>query len=329
MHSRTTLHIPVGLIGFSCSLCRVTLNQLRAFLETARQGSFTAAAVSLQLSQASVSELIRRLEDEHGVQLFVRGKRQLALTAAGQELLSYAETAVGAADQGERALRSIHSLTGGVATFGVMRNADYYLLSGLVQQFVQTHPAVRVRLIGLNSADVATAVADGSLEAGVVVLPVDPDGLRISTWARDEVVYVTSTASRAEQPISIETLARNRLILYDAHAGWRDPTRRQLLDRAGLAGCELEPWIEVEHVETALNLVALGIGDTVVSRAALASSPSASHLHAVALDPPLYDTIAFVRRESAPLSSATREFGRLARTMLRSNPAVTWLRHAT
>ncbi|HEX2901929.1 MAG TPA: LysR family transcriptional regulator [Jatrophihabitans sp.] len=303
----------------------MTLNQLRAFLEAARRGSFTAAAAGLQLSQASVSELIRRLEDEHGVQLFVRGKRQLVLTTAGQELLGHAETAVSAADQAERALHSVHSLTGGVATFGVMRNADYYLLSGLVQQFVQTHPAVRVRLIGLNSADVATAVARGSLEAGVVVLPVEPEGLRITTWARDEVVYVSSDPARAARPVDIETLAQNRLVLYDAHAGWRDPTRRQLLDRAGLAGRAIDPWIEVEHVETALNLVARGVGDTVVSRAALASSPSRAQLHVTSMQPPLYDTIAFIRKESAPLSAATREFARLARTMLRRNPAVTWL----
>ena len=301
----------------------MTLNQLRAFLEATRQGSFTAAAATLQLSQASVSELIRRLEDEFDVTLFVRGKRRLVLTAAGQELLGPAEAAVAAADQGSQALRSVQRLTGGVATFGVLRNADYYLLSGLVQRFVQTHPAVRVRMIGLNSADVATAVVEGSLEAGIVVLPIDQDGLRVTPWARDEVVYVSSDPSRTAHPVAIEALAENRLILYDAHAGWRDPTRRQLLDRAGLAGRVIDPWIEVEHVETALNLVALGIGDTIVSRAALANSSSRQQLHAAPLAPALFDTIAFIRRESSPLSSGTREFARLARTMLRRNPAVT------
>lgn len=310
-------------IGFSCSLAAVTLNQLRAFLETARNGSFTAAAASLRLSQASVSELIRRLEDEHGVQLFVRGRRRLVLTAAGQELIPYAETAVTASDEAGRALQSVQTLTGGVATFGVLRNADYYLLAGLVQRFVETHPAVRVRLIGLNSVDVASAVADGSLEAGVVVLPIDAEGLRITPWVRDDVLYVSADPDHTRQPVDMATLAQSRLVLYDAHAGWRDPTRRQLLDRAGLAGLSLDPWIEVEHVETALNLVSLGVGDSLVSRAALANSAYRNDLHTVAFEPGLHDTIAFVRRESAPLSNATREFARLARSMLRNNPAVT------
>src|SRR5689334_9198300 len=139
----------------------MTLNQLRAFLETARRGSFTAAATAVNLSQASVSELIKRLEDEHDVQLFIRGRRGLTLTSAGQELLPHAETIVNSAQSAARALKSVKSLTGGVATFGVLRNADHYLLSGLVQHFVEQHPSVRVRLIGLNSVDVAGAVAEG------------------------------------------------------------------------------------------------------------------------------------------------------------------------
>jgi DNA-binding transcriptional LysR family regulator len=305
----------------------VTLNQLRAFLETARHGSFTKAAAVLHVSQASISELIRRLEDESEVTLFIRGGRQLVVTAAGQELLGYAETAVTAADNASRALRSVQALTGGVATFGVLRNADYYLLSGLVQEFCEMHPSVRVRLIGLNSIDVAMAVADGSLEAGIVVLPVDADGLRITPWARDEVMYVSSDPARTDRPRTITDLAEAHLVLYDAHAGWRDPTRRQLADRANLAGLRLEPWIEVEHIEPALNLVSRGIGDTIASKAIMAGAQWPKELHTTTIDPPLYDTLAFVRRTSVPLSPATRELARLAMGMVRRNRGLIQVKH--
>ena len=299
----------------------MTLVQLRAFLETARRGTFTAAANALGLSQASVSELIKRLEDEYGVQLFIRGRRGLTLTGAGQELLSHAESTVTAADGATRALQSVKTLAGGVATFGVLRNADYYLLSGLVQSFVEMHPSVRVRLIGLNSVDVAAAVAEGTLEAGLVVLPIDAAGLRVTPWVRDEVLYVSADRARVEQPVSIERLAAARLVLYDAHAGWRDPTRRQLADRANLAGVKLEPWIEVEHVEAALNLTRRGVGDTIASRAVLAGPRATKGLHTTSFDPPLYDTIALVRRDGVPLSTATREIVTLARSLLPGEPA--------
>lgn len=294
----------------------MTLHQLRAFLESASHGSFTAAAVSLQVSQASVSELIRRLEDEHGVALFLRGRRRLVLTAAGQELLPHAQRAVSAAADAGRALHSVRALDGGVATFGVLRNADYYLLSGLVARFTEMHPAVRVRLVGRNSVDVVAAVADGTLEAGLVVLPVDTDGLHVEPWADDEVVYVTADASRTAGPVTVESLATARLVLYDAHAGWRDPTRRQLAERAQAAGVRLDPWIEVEHVEAALNLVARGAGDTIASRAVVAGPACPPGLHAAPFHPPVHDVIAFVRRAAHPLSPATREFARLARQLL-------------
>lgn len=144
----------------------MTLNQLRAFVEAHRLGSFTAAADALAVAQASVSELVRRLEEELDAQLFVRGSRRLALTAAGQELLPYAEQAVHAADGGVHAVRSLGSLGGGTATFGMPRNADYYLLSSLVQTFHMRYPAVRVRLVGQNSAETAAAIQAGEIEIG-------------------------------------------------------------------------------------------------------------------------------------------------------------------
>ena len=132
------------------------------------------------------------------------------LTSAGQELLPHAEQSVAAADNADRALRSVRSLSGGVATFGVLRNADYYLLSGLVQRFHERHPNVRVRLIGLNSVEVAAAVAAGELEAGLVVLPIDDEGLRVTPLVRDEVLYASVRPGAAEQPVRSRISPRRR-----------------------------------------------------------------------------------------------------------------------
>ncbi|MBA8826103.1 DNA-binding transcriptional LysR family regulator [Saccharopolyspora lacisalsi] len=294
----------------------MTLKQLRAFVLAARTGSFTSAAASMGIAQASISELIRKLEDEYATPLFTRGARRLVLTAAGEALLPHAEQATVAADDGAHALRSVRGLHGGVATFGVLRNAGYYLLSDLAQRFHDSHPDVRIRLIGRNSADVASAVAAGTIEAGLVVLPIDDADLEVTPLLRDEVRYATADPSRAAEPVSIEDFARSRLILYDAHYGWSDPTRRQLADRAQLAGLKLEPWIEVEHVEGALSLVQRGIGDTVLARAVAESSACPQNLHTIGFREPLHDTIALVRRRGATLSPATRELAGLARRML-------------
>jgi DNA-binding transcriptional LysR family regulator len=295
----------------------MTLNQLRAFVEAERLGSFTAAADALQMAQASVSELVRRLEDELGVQLFVRGSRRLTLTAAGRELLPHAQQSVHAADDGVHAVRSVGSLGGGTATFGVPRNADYYLLSHLVQTFHMRYPAVRVRLVGQNSAETAAAIAAGEIEAGMLILPIDDEELTVRPLLRDEVFYVSADPTHTEKPVTIEQFAAARLVLYDAHYGWKDPTRRQLAERAQLAGLRIEPDIEIEHVESALKLVAAHIGDTVVSGAVIASEAFPPGLHAAPFADPLYDTIALAQHRLRPLSNATREFARLAEDTIR------------
>jgi DNA-binding transcriptional LysR family regulator len=303
---------PGGLVSSG-----VTLNQLRAFVEAERLGSFTAAADAMEVAQASVSELVRRLEEELDAQLFVRGSRRLALTAAGRELLPYAQEAVNAANGGVQAVRSAGSLGGGTATFGVPRNADYYLLSHLVQTFHTRYPSVRVRLVGQNSAETAAAIQAGEIEAGMLILPIDDEDLTVRPLLRDEVFYVSADPSHTENPVTIGQFASAELVLYDAHYGWKDPTRRQLAERAQLAGLRLEPLIEVEHVESALKLVAAHVGDTVVSGAVVASDAFPVGLHTARFAEPLYDTIALARHRGRPLSNATKEFARLAEDTVR------------
>ncbi|GAA2260489.1 LysR family transcriptional regulator [Actinomadura luteofluorescens] len=294
----------------------MTLNQLRAFLLTVRTGSFTAAAAELKMAQASVSELIRRMEEEAGLALFIRGGRRLVLTSAGAELLPFAEQAVSSVDEGRAALRSIGSLDGGAVTFGLLRNASYYLLPDLAQQFHEAFPNVRLRLVGQNSSEVAAAVSKGELEAGLVVLPVEDAGLRVTPLIRDEVFYASADPERLAAPMTIHRMAEADLVMYDARYGWSDPTRRQIAERAQLEGLRIEPIIEVEHVEAALALVARGVGDTIISRAVADSPFCPPEVGTVSFAEPLYDTIAFIQRTSSVLSPGARELARRARSTL-------------
>lgn len=295
----------------------MTITQLRAFLAALTFGSFTAAASELGTSQASISELIGRLEDEVGLSLFIRGGRKLVPTAAAAELQAHAQQSVTSIDNGLDALRSMTSLQGGVCTFGVLRNAAYYDLSDLVQRFHNLHPNVKVRLVGLNSALVAESVARGELEAGIVVLPVLEAGLIVKPLFRDEVVYASTTRDPKKGSMTIEEFVLSKLVLYDAYAGWNDPTRKQLLERAQLKGLRIDPVIEVEHVETALSLVSTGAADTIVCRTIAEGPAFPSNILTVPFEVPLFDTLAIVQREASYLSPATRKIAELAeRTLL-------------
>src|SRR4051795_12744924 len=241
----------------------MTLQQLTYFLAAVEHGSFSAAANALHMAQPSLSEQIRRLEAELGVPLFVRAGRGLELTEAGRLLRPHAQRTLADAQAAADSVREVRDLTGGTVAFGTFGSAHHYLLGGLVQDFRRRHPDVRVRVVGQNSVEVADAVRDGTLEAGLIALPVDDRGLEIRPSVREENHYVSATPQHVARPLTIEEVAQSTLILYDARWGATDPMRRQLDERAQRAGVRIEPAIEVEYLTAALDLAARRLGDTI------------------------------------------------------------------
>ena len=152
----------------------MTLQQLTYFLATAEHGSFSRAARELYLAQPSLSEQVRSLEAELGVELFARVGRGVVLTETGRALSGARE-----------AVAEVRELTGGTLSIGMFGTASGFLLSRLVADFRSRHPGVRLRLVGQNSSEVAENVRQGRLEAGLVVLPVDDERLEIRPARRE------------------------------------------------------------------------------------------------------------------------------------------------
>jgi DNA-binding transcriptional LysR family regulator len=294
----------------------MTLQQLTYFLAAAEHWSFSAAAEELHMAQPSLTEQNRRLEAELGVPLFTRAGRGIELTEAGRLLRPHAERTLAEAQAAAESVRQVRDLTGGTVAFGTFGSAHHYLLARLVEDFRKRHPHVRVRAIGQNSAEVADAVREGQLEAGLVVLPIDDRGLSVQPAVEDELLYVSADPKRLERPMTIERLAEAPLILYDARWAQVDPARRQLRELAQNAGVTIEPQIEVEYVTAALELAARRMGDTVSTRSVIDVRGFSRRLGTVGFDPPLMETFAFITRRNAHLSPATREFMALAKKHL-------------
>jgi DNA-binding transcriptional LysR family regulator len=285
----------------------MTLQQLQYVLAAFEHGSFSAAAEALHLAQPSVSEQIRRLESELGVRLFERVGRGLVATEAGRALRPHAEAAVAAVEAGRESVGAVRELRGGTATFGTFGTARAYLGTDLVEDFRRSHPDVRVRVVGQNSTQTVEAIHAGELEAGIVVLPIDDRGLVVRPAMRDEILYVSADPGRLQRAMTVRRLAAAPLILAWASWGSDDPTRRQLAELAQRDGVTIEPQIDVEDAEVALELAARGLGDTIATRGMLRSLGS-PELGWVPFADPVYETIAFTSRRGAQLSPATRAF---------------------
>jgi DNA-binding transcriptional LysR family regulator len=294
-----------------------TVRQLEYFITAARLGTFAAAATDLRVAQPSISEQISVLEQILGLRLFTRTSRRLLLTDAGKQLLPLAERTLADVAEMSELGRRVRAIEEGTVSFGTFNSAHLYLLTDLIRDFHALHPGVRIQVTGLNSAEVADAVRDGRIEAGLVQLPIDDRELVLTPSVFvDQVVYVSRNALNTDGPIDIATLARRPLILSEARWSQDDPLRVSLLERAQSAGVTLRPIIEVEFQTHALELAAQGVGDSVVSYHVGRSVIADRGLHWAPLSPAVEEHYAFVTRRSGAISPATAEFMKLAHRLL-------------
>jgi DNA-binding transcriptional LysR family regulator len=296
----------------------MTLQQLRYFLAACEYGSFTAAADSLFIAQPSLAEQVRRLEQELGVRLFVRTGRRLSLTESGTNLQTHAKRVMAAMAAAEASVNGTRDLQRGTASLGTFGVAYRYMVKEVVSTFVARHPHVSVRVIGQHSFEVVDKIRRGELEAGLISLPVDEVGLVVEPIMSDQILYAALPGPDTAQPMAIERLAQTRFIVYEAVSGWKDSIRSQLKQQAVAAGTSLEAAIEVEHVESALELAARGLGGTYVLERVAEDMGTPGALELVPFDPPMYDTFAFVWRRDHEPSPATKELIRLARAHMLS-----------
>lgn len=287
----------------------LSLHQLRCFLATYELGSLTAAAEELGYAQPSISEQIRGLEKTLGTHLFQRVGRGVVPTIAADELRPHAERTLAAAAEARRAVQSVSSLETGTIRFGMFGTARLYAGASLVADVLERHPGVRVELIGQNSSDVHDQLRRGYIEAAMIAVPaVSSEGMEVTPVATDELVYISTNREALTSPVTAARLGRAQLVMPETT--WRAEDSTRIVLRQMLHGTGINPQtrIEVEDVETAVELVGMGLADSVIPHGAAEAllprlAPDAGW---VSLRPRQADTIAIVHRKGATLSPAAQ-----------------------
>ncbi|SDP05876.1 DNA-binding transcriptional regulator, LysR family [Nakamurella panacisegetis] len=298
----------------------ITLHQLRCFAAVFDEGSVTAAAAVMRLAQPSVSEQVRLLEGSLGTLLFQRVGRGLLPSEAAKVLRVHAQETLDAAQRAVAAVTSVKEVVSGTIRFGVFGTSRLYLDADLIGDVLDRHPGVRIELMGLNSTDVQEQLRRGRLEAGIIALPIADAGLTVTPIMRDEVVYISAVPERVQRPVSAAMLAAAPLVLAEASWGNEDSTRRQLSRAVQSVGGTLTPLVDVEDIETALEVAATGRADAITARGLLRRMGDrlSPDLKWVPLRPRLYDEFAVVTRRDVPLSRASQVVIELAVARMRA-----------
>src|SRR3954469_20458519 len=226
------------------------LSDLLTFSTVARLGGITRAAEELNTVQSNVTQRVKALEAEIGTPLFERHSRGMTLTGAGKRLLPYAQRMAALSREAVLAARDDGEPKGPLS-IGSMETTAAVRLPGLLSAFPRRYPAVRLTLRTAPTADLVTAVLDGTLDGAFVAGPIEHAELAATTAFREELVLVSArrwsslAALRAGTPESGPTALvfrtgctyRQRLEQVFSEFGWPSAARFELGTLDGMIGC--------------------------------------------------------------------------------------------
>ena len=246
------------------------LRHLRTIAAVARHGSLTKAGDELFLTQSAVSQQIRRLEQELGVEVFRRTSRSVELTAEGRVILGYAQRVLAEVDGLHSELEELTGLLSGQLRIGGVYPTGPYDLFGMLADFRAAHPGVAIHMVEDTQDDVLAALRADELDCAFTAL--DPDALGdefAATLLWKEEIVVALPAGHplaAGAQVTFEQLAAEDLIAYRENSALRRRLERTMAAR------DLEPRNAFVCTEMAAvrALASKGLGVAVLPRSVAA-----------------------------------------------------------
>lgn len=240
----------------------MTLRQIAYLLEVADRGSFTEAARQMYVSQPSLSQQIRALEDELGGRLLDRPPKPIRLTAAGRAFAAEARPAIIAARRAAEAARAALKHGATELRVATVRSLAVSQLPAAIKRWQSSHPGVTVHLNECAHRDiVGRSVLDGTSELGIAPRPVEWKGaVQRLGWDQLVVVLPPLDPALAGARVDLGSLGARDWVLFEpSHglagiAGWA-------FKRAGF---EPNGVAYTAQVEAAARLAVAGVGPALV-----------------------------------------------------------------
>ena len=285
----------------------MTLDDLRLFIAACGAGNLSAVARAVGTSQSAVSQHVRRLERELDVALLERGRRGVLPTAAGRILLDAATDAIGTLDAARRELERLRDGRSGTLRVSTGGTTLRHFMTRPLARFRDRYPSVTFDYVSATSSALCLrAVRTDHADVAFVTLADDDHGLEARPTVRTRWVLVVPADDPLAERDGLEPAALATLhpIGMPAHATSRAQLERDLAAH----GVRLQVGATVDDWDTAVRLVELGVGSSVVPALwvhDLATRPALRALPITHL-PPL--TFGWVARRWDALPTYARDF---------------------
>ncbi|MCK9513629.1 MAG: LysR family transcriptional regulator [Pigmentiphaga sp.] len=235
---------------------------MQAFLSIVEQGGFLQAGAHLHLSQTAISHRLRKLEESLGVKLLVRTTRQITLTDAGRALLPGVRQAVRALEDSCELLRRQGETAPEWLAFGCLPTLAPNRIAPALRTFSERCPRIAVRVFDDTVNEIAQHVESGAAAFGISIAGARRPQLAAQVFAHEAFVVACAKGHRLADRARIRwaDLHGEVLIRISLPAG----NAATIDDVLGRRRTDFQWEYEVQHTALALDLVAAGLGITVV-----------------------------------------------------------------
>jgi len=245
------------------------LRQLRYFVAVAEECHFGRAAQRLHMAQPPLSQAIRRLEEDLGVELLERTTRRVALTPAGERFLGRSRQILHEVDQAAREAARIAAGEIGRVVIGVVGSATYALLPPVARRLREEYPDIDFEFTSeMLTADQVSRLGDGTIDIALMRPPLATEGLLLRVLRSEPLVVALpeSHPLASRDVLDLGELRDETFVTYPAD-------RRSVLYDTFLAACEAHGFhpthtVQVAQTSTIVVFVAAGIGVAVLPASA-------------------------------------------------------------
>ncbi|WP_433619877.1 LysR family transcriptional regulator [Paenibacillus cellulositrophicus] len=276
---------------------------LEYFLAVCEELHFTKAAVQLGISQPTLSQQIRLLEERVGMPLFQRIGKRNYLTEAGQTLKDHALNIFHELEQAQSEINELKGMQRGRLTIGCSGN---HLLTRTLISFHQKQPGISISVVELATEETRAGLLANKLDLGVVFLPLEDEQLVSKELYTEELCLAVAKqhSLAAAEAVKLDQLTEVPLILF--------PEKflvRQMVDSySAQAGVQLQPAFELSTMDSMLQMVRLGVGATILPRSYLLQGSDPSIRTVPIVEPVPQKKVGIVYRKQTFLSTAMLAF---------------------
>ncbi len=286
------------------------LRKLEVFCKVVELKSFTRAAAAVMLSQPTVSEHIRSLEEELGQKLVDRLGRQVEPTPVGRLLYSYAVKILRLQQDALQAVEQYGGKLVGRIMIGAGTIPGTYILPSVIGRFRERYPSIKATLKISNSHQIGQDVLDGKLEIGVVGARWSEKGLDYREIYSDSLSVVVSSGHHmaGKKEISLTELIKEPFILRESGSGTRKVVD-EIFEGHGVKTSSLSEVAEIGSTAAVLQAVKEGLGISIVSTKAVEKDLGSGKIvplsvKGIKMERPFY----MIRRKNRELSPAASVF---------------------